>query len=66
MADVPGMSLQAFEEHLARAGLKVTPEKARELHAYAPAVLALAARVHRDFTYADEPAHVFAADRGAA
>jgi len=65
MADTPGMSLQAFEQHLARAGLKVTPEKARELYAHAPAVMALAARVHRDFAYADEPAHVFAADRGA-
>ena len=60
MAD---MSLQEFEQHLARAGLTVTPEKVRELHAFAPFVAAMAARVRKDFTYADEPAHTFAAGK---
>jgi hypothetical protein len=60
MAETPAMSLQEFEQHLARAGLAVTPEKARELHACAPFVAAMAARVHKTFTYADEPAHTFA------
>lgn len=63
MAKAPEMSLPEFERHLARAGITVTPEKARELHAYAPFVLAMAARVRQDFTYADEPAHVFKAGK---
>lgn len=65
MADTRDMSLEEFERHLARAGFHVTPGKARELHAQAPFVMAMAARVHKDFTYADEPAHVFAAGKAA-
>ncbi|MCW5746182.1 MAG: hypothetical protein KIT36_08300 [Alphaproteobacteria bacterium] len=63
MADPSVMSLEEFERHLARAGLAVTPEKARELYACVPFLTAMAARVRADFSYADEPAHVFAAGR---
>lgn len=65
MADSPAMSLPEFERHLARAGFSVPPEKARELHAYAPLVMAMASRLRRPFTYGDEPAHTFAAGEDA-
>ena len=60
----PPMSLAAFEEHLRRAGLKITPEKALELHPYVVYLEAMAARMRAGFTYADEPAHIFVPKRG--
>ena len=65
MSEAPAMSLAAFEEHLSRAGLKVSPEKARELYPYLAHLEAMTARMRAGFTYADEPAHVFSAKRGA-
>jgi hypothetical protein len=58
------MTFEEFKARLAQAGYAPAEKSLQEMYAALPHLEAMRARVHKRFTYAEEPAHVFAAEVG--
>ncbi|MCB1744851.1 MAG: hypothetical protein KDK91_31080 [Gammaproteobacteria bacterium] len=62
MPELGTLDIDALARRLQDQGLTPGPESLQQMHAMLPVFAALVARVHRDFRFEHEPAHVPAFD----
>jgi len=61
MTVTPAISIDEFKSRLLAAGFKPDDKSLKEMHAALPYLDAIRARVRREYSHIDEPAHVFSA-----
>ena len=61
MTDAPTISIGEFKSRLHAAGFKPDDKRLNEMYGSLPYLDAIRAQVRREYTHADEPAHVFSA-----